>query len=280
MTHTLIPQNDPMRLKIMVTDAFLYNNERELLEIRLNILDKFVDRFVIMEATQTFSGKSKPLYFKKDRDLFKKWEHKIKYCVLDKWDNEEIWKMARESPNTQYGKGAKHWLQEFYIKEHLKDCLTDLKDDDTCFVGDVDEIWNPDFEYTPPEGFIYKLGLRVYTYYLNNCSSEVFYGTIVARYSDIKNACLNHLRTNPDFKLDDSGWHFTSMGGYEEVKRKLSDSYTRESYWTEEVENSLEQNIKEKKDFLGRNFTYKVDESEWPTYLKENREKYAHLLQK
>ena len=68
------------------------------------------------------------------------------------------------------------------------------------------------------------------------------------------------------------------MGGYENVKKKLQDQYTRESYWTEEVENNLEQNIKGNKDFLGRDFTYKVDESEWPSYLKAKKERYRHLL--
>jgi hypothetical protein len=40
----------------------------------------------------------------------------------------------------------------------------------------------------------------------------------------------------------------------------------------------LEENIENNQDFLGRNFIYKVDESQWPEYLKENREKYLHLL--
>jgi len=42
-----------------VYDCFTFFNELDLLEIRLNILDPYVDYFVIHESTETFSGKSK-----------------------------------------------------------------------------------------------------------------------------------------------------------------------------------------------------------------------------
>ena len=73
------------------------------------------------------------------------------------------------------------------------------------------------------------------------------------------------------------GWHFTSLGGHENVKKKLTDSYTKDSYATDAVLNNLEHNIKESKDFLGRDFTYKIDEESWPQYLKDNKDKYKHL---
>ena len=261
----------------MVVDVFTYNNERELLELRLNILDDFVDRFAIMEATKTFSGKPKPLYFERDKELFKKWEHKIRYYVLDDYSNEEVWEMARNSPNTEYGKGAQHWLLEFYIKEHLKKPLEDLKDEDIVFVGDVDELWNPEQfkgSITP-----LKLKLKVYSYYLNNRSNEEFWGTIVTHYKDIKGKCLNHLRTNDLPRTQEEfGWHFTSIGGYEKVKKKLTDSYTSDSYASPQVLNNLEQNINANSDFLGRQFNYTNDESQWPKYLADNREAYKHLL--
>jgi hypothetical protein len=42
--------------------------------------------------------------------------------------------------------------------------------------------------------------------------------------------------------------------------------------------NNLEDNIKEGRDFLGRDFKYKIDESELPKYLIDNKEKYQHLM--
>ena len=170
------------------------------------------------------------------------------------------------------------------MKESIQDALKihHLKDDDIVFVGDVDEIRNPQWKW---EGFIdgkvvCKLKLLVYCYYLNQLSNEQFWGTIVGRYKNIKNKCLNDLRTNQNrlvgYEVIDYGWHFTSM--HHQLERKLKDSYTEESYATKEVMNNLQDNIKNSKDFLGRDFTYKVDESQWPKWLEENRERYLHLL--
>ncbi len=82
----------------------------------------------------------------------------------------------------------------------------------------------------------------------------------------------------PELKTEmEFGWHFTSLGGYEKIKQKLTDSYTSESYANEWVMTNLQNNLDKNKDFLGRNFAYRIDELNWPQYLKENREKYKHL---
>ena len=47
-------------------DCFIYFNEEHILDLRLNVLDKYVDKFVIAEATRDHSGKEKKL------SLFKK----------------------------------------------------------------------------------------------------------------------------------------------------------------------------------------------------------------
>lgn len=257
-----------------VIDVFTYNGEADILDIRLNILYNHVDRFIIVEADETFSGKKKELYYENQKERFAKFADKITYHIVRKEDTEKFMVLAHGSPNTR---GADHWKREFCQKECIKDALIGLSDDDICFIGDVDEVWNPDAIFF---GFG-KIGLRVYSYYLNNLSSEIFSGTVIFRYKHIRDQCLNHVRSSQDLAaVTDKGWHFTSIGGYEEVKRKLSDSYTRESYWTEGVEHNLRKNLEESRDFLGRDFKYTIDESEWPQYLKKNREKYLHLLRK
>jgi len=259
----------------MIIDVISFNGEFDLLEIRLNILSDYVDEFIIVEATTTFSGKDKPLYYEKEKARYKKWEDKIKYHIVRPEDEEKYVAMANVSPNTR---GASHWKKEFCQKECIKDALVHLKDDDLVFIGDCDEVWNPDYVNVSPSNHCWKLVFRVYTYYLNNLSSEIFHATIVGFYRNIKDECLNHLRSTKHHKVNVwAGWHFTSMGGYEEVKRKLSDSYTRESYWTQEVENNLKDNVEKSNDFLGRGFTYKIDESGLPQYLKDNKDKYKHL---
>jgi beta-1,4-mannosyl-glycoprotein beta-1,4-N-acetylglucosaminyltransferase len=260
----------------MIYDIFTFNGEYDLLEIRLNILNDYVDQFIIVEADETFSGKPKPLYFQKERERYKQWNNKIKYFVVTKEIAEKYMTIAQSSPNTV---GADHWKREFCQKEAIKDALVGLKDNDICFIGDVDEIWDyQSLLFLISSGYVEKIKLDVYTYYLNNHSSEEFWGTIVGKYKYIKDNCLNELRTNAKKTLGKYGWHFTSMGGYEEVKRKLSDSYTRESYWTENVEVSLKDNIEQRKDFLGRGFNYVLYEDALPQYLKDNKQKWIHLF--
>ena len=52
-----------------VYDCFLFFNELDLLEIRLNELNDVVDKFVIVESTESFSKKKKPLYFQENNNF-------------------------------------------------------------------------------------------------------------------------------------------------------------------------------------------------------------------
>lgn len=235
--------------------------------IHYNVLKEHVDEFVVVSFDKTFSGTSRPVELL-DLGTYPKLRTHAVHCesLYEKYRE-----MAEQSPNA---KGADHWKLEFLQKESIKSALTYLKDDDVVFIGDCDEIWDPEREYHLGEPS--KLLLKVYTYYLNNRSSEIFRGTLVGFYKDIKDKCLNHLRS--DTKLTQlGGWHFTSMGGPEALRKKLTDSYTEESYATPYVLESLESNLQNNKDFLGRDFTYTLDETEWPEFLKSNKAKYQHL---
>ena len=67
----------------MVYDCIPFFNELDILELRLNILDKYVDKFIIEESTMTFSGEEKSLCFKANRDRFKKFLDRIVYVTVD-----------------------------------------------------------------------------------------------------------------------------------------------------------------------------------------------------
>jgi hypothetical protein len=51
--------------KNLIYDFFIFNNEFDMLEIRLYELYEYVTLFLIAESNQTFTGKSKPLHLKK-----------------------------------------------------------------------------------------------------------------------------------------------------------------------------------------------------------------------
>ena len=95
----------------MVYDLTQVLNEMDLLEIRLNILDPYVDKFVIGESTQTFSGNPKPLYVKENWDRFKKWHDKIIYIQIPEFDGEVFERTAKQ-------------------KDYLRTALTDCNPED------------------------------------------------------------------------------------------------------------------------------------------------------
>lgn len=260
-----------------VIDVFTFNGENSILKLHLGVLYDYVDKFIIVEANKTFTGYKKPMYFFREQFQFEKWHKKIEYYQITDWDDVELWDKALKSPNTQ---GASHWKREWYIKEQIQNVLISAKvhDDDTLFIGDVDEIINPlsEFESDTPV----KAKLDVYNYYLNNHSNEQFWGTLVGQYKDIKGKCLNDMRSDKRLysKGKPLGWHFTSMGGVEEVRRKLNDSYSTESYNTYEIQQKLPERIREGVDYLGRDFKFELDESNWPDYLTKHRNEFTKLL--
>jgi beta-1,4-mannosyl-glycoprotein beta-1,4-N-acetylglucosaminyltransferase len=270
------------KVKPKVYDVFSFFNELDMLELRLNILDPYVDCFVIVEATETFSGLPKKLYYEENKERFKKWQHKIiHYVVSDYPNNKELINLADSSPNVP--KGAEHWRREFYQKESLKRTLATIKDislDAVCYVGDVDEIWNYKKKYPSLKGNnVFKLELKVYSYYLNLRSDEKFAGPIIARYETIKNNVLNHLRTRNLVYVKDGGWHFTNMGGADQVRKKL-ESYGHQEFNNDEIKKKIEERIAKNEDFIGRKFKLTVDEKDLPEYILKNKETYKDWWKK
>lgn len=253
-----------------IIDTFIYNGEADVLELRLAMLSPHVDRFVIVEAATTFSGKEKSLFYPQQKDRFKEWESKITYVVVDE-SNEELWNIAKASPNTG---GVLHWCREFYQREYIRIAIQNIvSDDDIVYVSDVDEIWNP----TNIDDGVFHLSQKMYTYYLNNRSAEHWYMPFVGKYKFIKDKQLNHLRSDKSLPVvQNGGWHFTNIGGAAFIKSKL-ESYSHQEYNTQEIKDKIQQRIDANQDFVGRSIAFWKDESDWPQYLKDNKQKYAHL---
>lgn len=260
-----------------VIDCFTFNGEFDILEIRLNILNDAVDQFIICESDETFTGIKKPLYFWENRERYAKWLPKIKHFVMA--SNDPILLLgAEKSPGVP--QELSWWKREYTQKESMRYALTNLKNFDTLYIGDCDEIWNPN--NMPPKGR-WKLEQTVYAYYLNNRSSEWWEGTSVMQYSDVKNDTLDNLRAHDVYRnymraptFPNHGWHFTNMGGVDFIKRKLQ-SYSHQEFNNRYILEDLENKVRENKDFIGRDFKFTIDESEWPKYLQEHKSKYSQL---
>ncbi|MGN1154356.1 MAG: glycosyl transferase GT17 family protein, partial [Candidatus Gastranaerophilaceae bacterium] len=134
----------------MIYDCFTFFNELDLLEIRLNVLNDYVDKFVLVESTKTFTGMDKPLYYKENKERFSHFNDKIIHIVLD------------ETPN-EYA-----WHNECIQRNSISKGLTNCNDDDIILISDLDEIPTPEFihKYKDIEG-IKLFEINQYCYFLN-----------------------------------------------------------------------------------------------------------------
>ena len=64
-----------------IYDCFQYFNEDHIIDLRMNILDRYVDYFVISESTKTHQGKEKKINF--NINNFPKFKDKIKFVIAD-----------------------------------------------------------------------------------------------------------------------------------------------------------------------------------------------------
>ena len=70
-----------------IFDCFMYFDEEVVLNVRLNVLDQFVDYFVIVESKFTHRGDQRNLRF--DIKKFKKFENKIIYLIYEEQPKED-----------------------------------------------------------------------------------------------------------------------------------------------------------------------------------------------
>ncbi len=239
----------------MIYDCFTYNGEKDMLNIRMAILDEYVDYFVICQSNQTFSGKPKEV------EII---NHPKVINVI--------------SPNMLT---ADSFRRAGYQKEYLKTALVNCDDDDIIYFGDVDEVWKIQGGVDIDE--VYNLKQLNYSYYLNNRSSEEWIGTIVGAWKTIKTKSFNHWRATHTNIRENGGWHFTNMGGPDMVRKKL-ESYDHQEYNNDENKVLIEDRIKDGEDYVGREtdwqgkpFKFWEDEVDLPQYLLDNKDKYKHL---
>lgn len=265
----------------MIIDTFMFFNELDLLEIRLNELDSYVDKFVICESKKTHSGLTKPLHYFENQDKFKKFKNKIIHLVCD-----------FNSPNP--------WKNEFDQRNFISESFSNLKDEDIILLSDVDEIPNLEKikDYTFQHNKIYNLIQKLHFYYLNViCDNIAWEGSQAFTYKTYKDSgnALSEIRRNNNrgfdsklcaidkLKIDSSGWHFSYLGGYEKVKEKMI------SFMHQEMVNSkilMETELKNKLNQLQWIFNdeHQVNlkqisiDNTYPKYILENIEKFKHLI--
>lgn len=277
----------------MVYDCIPFFNELDILNLRLHILDPYVDKFIIEEATVTFSGEAKELCFEKNKEMFQEFLPKIEYIVVD------------NSPVDT----TTH-LRDKFQKNALEKGLVNAGDDDMIIMSDVDEIPNPKVIQELKEHFdpnkVYHLAQRMFYCFINmeevsgnllsitgefpGVERKMWLGTKIFAKRSIPQDGIIQLReasvTAPNaVRISNGGWHFGYMGSLHEanVSKRIGEKVVaaaHQEYNKQDILAEAKYRLMLGEDMFGRNARFErveVDES-YPEYLLQHREDYEYLI--
>ena len=267
-----------------IFDCFSYLDEDLLLELRLNILDEYVDYFVIVEGNKTWQNNSKKLRF--DINKFVKFKKKIIYI-----------------PITDMPDGDNPWARENFQRNCISKGLVNADEDDLIIISDLDEIPNMEQIGKFNSNMRYAVFKQKHFYYKINLQSQknpFWYGSKICVKKYLKSPqWLRNLKfkKRPFWRidkyrlnniLDSGGWHFCNLKSPEELLYKYKNlCETNDPFvFKEKIEekylnlNEIEKKINLGKDIIGREDNYekiKIDNS-FPKYILNNIKKYENWI--
>jgi len=112
----------------MIYDCFTFYNELDLLHVRLHELYDVVDRFVLVEANQTFQGNPKRLYFQEEKKAFAQYADKIVHVVVDFPASDLTAQLSTPARNG-------NWARQYYQRDQIARGLTQALPDDVHCLG-------------------------------------------------------------------------------------------------------------------------------------------------
>jgi beta-1,4-mannosyl-glycoprotein beta-1,4-N-acetylglucosaminyltransferase len=293
-----------------IYDCFMYFDEDMLLDLRLNVLNNYVKKFVITEATYTHNGSKKKLNF--DINNFKKFKDKIDYIVIDKPPPTII---NLKDEDTVEDRGEKLILngmaRDYYQRENLNKGLNKSQDDDLIMISDLDEI--PNLEEIDLRNINNKLILfkqKMFYYKLNLLYDDFdWYGSKACKkkkfispqwlrnikakqYSKLRiDVWFSKKKYNNIFFVDNGGWHFTCIRTPKELEKKLLNFAHHYEFEESGLKiNDIKKLIDEKRvmydhnvdqkgyKWSGKASLQKISNELLPSYLNSNLAKYKDWL--
>lgn len=200
-----------------IYDCFTYFNESELLRIRLEELTDVVDYFVIVEASQTFTGEPKPFYLD-DLDWLELW-------------HDQIIRVQVNFPKTM----TSAWDREIHQREAIN--IGIFEPDDRVLISDVDEIPRAKIVKTMPSALL-PARLDV-TQYFWSCHWQVPQHCnqgarpVLCLGKHLQEYTPQQLREHEWGLIEDAGWHFSFFGGVDKIRHKI-ESFAHTEFDTEE----------------------------------------------
>lgn len=224
----------------MLIDAFTFFDEVDMLEFRLQMLWPVVDKFIIVEADHTFSGKKKALNFLLNSEKFAWAKEKIVYHAVAINPNIPL----DMPPPTTYDTTHPCWRIEYCQRNSIKDALVDFRGSDFVMIGDVDEI-------PSREAITYAIDNKVFAnspvvfrqsmfyYNLKFLRKEMWHGTIITNVSTIREVGAQSVRDQRNIlpnAITNSGWHLSFFSSPDKIRHKV-ESFSHQELNKEEFKN-------------------------------------------
>jgi len=293
-----------------IFDCTTFYSEDMMMDLRFNILDKFIHKFVVVESNFSNSGERKKLNFNINNYL--KFKEKIIYLVIDKEPEGLI--EIKNQQNIQVLKrfnSIRRIEQSYnYMQKGIKEAL----DEDLIILSDNDEIPNlasQQFQSSSNDLFIFK---QLFFYYKFNLLYDKmpWFGSKACKKKKLKSfSWLRNIKNKkyPIWRLDtyfsklkntnleiidNGGWHFTNVKTPDDLFIKMKNFGHHDEFEQSGLTiDDIAQKIKDRKIFYNH-FADKENQNKWksedllkiidskllPEYLFKNFNKFDNWLAK
>ena len=293
-----------------IFDCFMYYDEDLILDLRLNLLDSYVDEFVIVESSYTHSGEPRKLLF--DINNYLKFKDKINYIILEDLPSDLFTISESDSENVQNSKFILNALKRENLQRNtIAKGLISASQEDLIIISDVDEIPNlennniKDIENKiilfKQKFFYYKFNLKLSNFYWHGSKACKKKNLISPQWlRNIKDKIYPFWRLDTLFSdtkhynikiINNGGWHFSNIKTPAAIEKKMKTYLHHREYDLNPIgKEKISEIIKEKKpiynlktDMKSNKFDLSEklivsDITELPYYVQKNIDKYKDWL--
>ena len=294
-----------------IFDCTTFYDENFILDVRFNILDQFVDKFVICESAYSHSGKKKKFNF--DISKFEKFKHKIIYLKIDHEPKNLIYKSTNNENTKENTKDVRiNAIKRIaYQRNFLKEGIVDASNNDLIFYSDNDEIPklnDANLDKIQNKLIFFKQKLFYYKFNLF-CDRYDWHGTKGCKKKDlidfewlrnIKTKKYNFYRFDTIFSktkytdvkiINDGGWHFSQLKKIDDIYSKLTNSEDHQEFKDtgkkiSDIEDLVNRKVilydhkAKSSDFkFGKEFKLEtIGLEEMPDYIKKNKDQFREWI--
>ena len=284
-----------------IIDTTTYFEEELMMDLRFNILNPYVDKFIVCESTFSHSGNKKKINF--DKKKYPKFKDKIIHLVVENQPDDLIKKDHLDTIEKRFNS----ILRIKHQRNHIMKALEEFSINDLVIYSDNDEIPNLEnidlknvkkkFLIFNQKLFYYKLDLVVPKLsWFGSKACKLKYLKSIDNLRNIKNKKYSLFRFDTYFSdiknvsvkiVNNGGWHFSNLKSAKQLEKKYLNDENHAEY---ELKDTSYETIKDNILRKVVPYNYEVDKSSnqrfnetkldninlnyLPKYINNNIEKY------